>query len=86
MFEREPVYFPVMEGFPMAPVPFGSAAHTLRKLAKEHFVAMTGPGSIRVAHTAEEHLDLAAALAGAEQYVKLAKHLLNRASAAEYAI
>ncbi len=83
VFEREPVYFPVLEGFPMAPVPFGSDAHTLRNLARDQFVVMTGPGSIRVAHTPEEHLDLAEALAGAAQYVDLARVLLARPAPAQ---
>jgi len=86
IFERPAQYFPVVEGFPMAPVPFGSDAHTLRNLSRGRFVAMTGPGSIRVAHTAEEHLDLADAVAGAAQYVNLAKHLLGRPVMADYAI
>jgi acetylornithine deacetylase len=78
VFERQPCTFPVIEGFPMAPVPFGSDAHTLRHLAKDDFIVMTGPGSIDVAHTDHEHLDLAEALAGAEQYVALAEHLLEK--------
>jgi acetylornithine deacetylase len=77
VFERAPCTFPVLEGFPMAPVPFGSDAHTLRHLAKDDFIVMTGPGSIHVAHTDQEHLDLDEALAGAEQYVALAEHLLS---------
>ena len=44
---------------------------------------MTGPGSIRVAHTPEEHLDLAEALAGAAQYVDLARVLLARPAPAQ---
>jgi acetylornithine deacetylase len=86
IFERDPEYFPVLEGFPMAQVPFGSDAHTLRHLAQNHFIVMTGPGSIRVAHTAGEHLDLDDALAGAAQYVALAKMLLARPATTEYFI
>jgi acetylornithine deacetylase len=86
IFERDPEYFPALEGFPMAQVPFGSDAHTLRHLAQNHFIVMTGPGSIRVAHTCEEHLDLAEALAGASQYVALAKMLLAKPTATEYVI
>jgi acetylornithine deacetylase len=86
IFERPAQYFPVVEGFASAPVPFGSDAHTLRNLARDHFVAMTGPGSIRVAHTVEEHLDLADALAGAAQYVALAKYVLARPTPVDYVI
>ena len=85
VFAREPEYFPEVAGFPTAPVPFGSDAHTLRKLARDHFVVLTGPGSIRVAHTSEEHLDLAEALAGAEQYVALARAFLARPVAGDAA-
>jgi acetylornithine deacetylase len=86
IFRRAPEYFPVIPGFPAAPVPFGSDAHTLRHLVPDGFIAMTGPGSIRVAHTEEEHLDLAEALAGAVQYRDLARVLLARPLASEYAI
>ena len=86
IFERDPEYFPMMQGFPMAQVPFGSDAHALRNLAFNRFIVMTGPGSIRVAHTAEEHLDLADALAGAAQYVALAKVLLARPEPSDYVI
>jgi acetylornithine deacetylase len=77
--ERGPEVFPRLPGFPMAPVPFGSDAPTLRNLARDGFVVMTGPGSIRVAHTADEHLDLAEAVAGARQYLDLARLVLARA-------
>jgi acetylornithine deacetylase len=86
IFERDPEYFPALDGFPMAQVPFGSDAHTLRNLARNRFIVMTGPGSIRVAHTAEESLDLAEALAGAAHYVALAKMLLARPATTEYFI
>jgi len=86
IFEREPVHFLEIEGFPTAAVPFGSDAHTLRNLARNRFIAMTGPGSIEVAHTPGEHLDLADALAGAAQYVDLARTLLAGPGPAEYAI
>ena len=84
IFERDPEYFPTLEGFPMAQVPFGSDAHTLRHLAENRFIVMTGPGSIRVAHTSEEHLDLAEALAGAAQYLALARMLLARPAPSDY--
>src|SRR5512133_3743902 len=78
LFERGPEVFPRLEGFPAAPVPFGSDAPTLRNLARSRFVVMTGPGSIRVAHTDGEFLDLAEAVGGARQYLDLARYLLDR--------
>ena len=86
LFEKDPEVFPPWEGFPMAPVPFGSDAHTLRNLVKDRFVVMTGPGSIRVAHTGNEYLDLADALAGVEQYLQLARIILARQQGPDYAI
>lgn len=86
LFEKGPEVFPQLEGFPMAPVPFGSDAHTLRNLARDRFVVMTGPGSIRVAHTEGEFLDLADAAAGAQQYLDLARTILDRPQAQDYAI
>nr|WP_320131548.1 M20/M25/M40 family metallo-hydrolase [uncultured Holophaga sp.] len=77
LFERAPEIFPQIEGFPFAPVPFASDAHTLRGLARDRFVAMTGPGSIRVAHTQDEYLDLEEAGEGARQYFALGLHLLR---------
>jgi acetylornithine deacetylase len=86
LFEREPVVFPRLDGFPMASVPFGSDAQTLRALARDRLVVMTGPGSIRVAHTEAEHLDLAEAAAGARQYLDLARVILDRPQGADYTI
>ena len=86
LFEKGPEVFPRLEGFPMAPVPFGSDAHTLRNLVRDRFVVMTGPGSIRVAHTEGEYLDLADAVAGVRQYLALARHILDRPQAEDYAI
>jgi len=86
LFEREPAVFPRLEGFPMGVVPFGSDAPTLRNLVRDRFVVMTGPGSIRVAHTGDEHLDLAEAVAGVRQYLDLARHILDRPQLPDYAI
>jgi acetylornithine deacetylase len=86
LFEKGPVVFPRLEGFPMAPVPFGSDAHTLRELVRDRFVIMTGPGSIRVAHTEGEFLDLADAVAGAWQYLELARYILDRPQGPDYTI
>lgn len=86
LFERPPEAFPRLEGFPTAPVPFGSDAPTLRHLARDRFVVMTGPGSIRVAHTDGEFLDLEEAVAGARQYLDLARHILDRRLGPDYII
>jgi acetylornithine deacetylase len=86
LFERGPEVFPKVEGFPMGPVPFGSDAHILRDLVRDRFIAMTGPGSIRVAHTEDEFLDLADAVAGTRQYLGLARHILDRTQGPDYAI
>jgi acetylornithine deacetylase len=86
LFERGPEVFPKVEGFPMGPVPFGSDAHILRDLVRDRFIAMTGPGSIRVAHTEGEFLDLAEAVAGTRQYLDLARHILDRTQGPDYAI
>ena len=86
LHERAPEVFPRLEGFPMAPVPFGSDANTLRNLVRDRFVVMTGPGSIRVAHTEGEFLDLADAVAGARQYLDLAHLILDRPQGPDYAI
>jgi len=86
LFERAPEVFPVLPGFPMAPVPFASDAHTLRRLVADRWVVLTGPGDIRVAHRSDEHLDLTEAVAGARQYQTLARLVLDRAMGAEYAI
>jgi len=86
LFERGPEVFPRLEGFPTAPVPFGSDAPTLRQLARSRFVVMTGPGSIRVAHTEGEFLDLAEAVAGARQYLDLARYILDRPQGSDYVI
>jgi acetylornithine deacetylase len=86
LFEKGPVVFPRLQGFPMAPVPFASDAHTLRELVRDRFVVMTGPGSIRVAHTDGEFLDLADAVAGARQYLDLARFILDRPQGTDYAI
>jgi len=86
LFERRPELFHRLEGLPMAPVPFGSDAHTLRRLVRDGFVALAGPGSIRVAHTEDEHLDLAEAEAGVRLYQELADRIRHRTPGPEYAI
>ncbi|MCB9892709.1 MAG: M20/M25/M40 family metallo-hydrolase [Planctomycetes bacterium] len=50
--------FPAIPGFERRPVPFGSDAPRLRSLAKDGTIALIGPGSIDVAHTKDEFLDV----------------------------
>jgi len=73
-----PDRYPVLEGFPMAPMPFGSDAPTLRALVPDRAVALAGPGSIAVAHTDQEYLDLEDLEAGIALNRRLAIHFLDR--------
>ncbi len=72
-----PDRYPVLEGFPMAPMPFGSDAPALRALVPSRAVALAGPGHIAVAHTDQEHLDLDDLEAGLALNVRLAHHFLG---------
>ncbi len=75
--DEAPCLFPALPGFPMAPVPFGSDAPVLRALAPTGAVALAGPGSITVAHTADEHLTFTDLGAGADLNLRLALHFLQ---------
>lgn len=72
-----PDRYPVLEGFAMAPMPFGSDAPALRALVPSRAVALAGPGHIAVAHTDHEHLDLEDLDAGIALNVRLANHFLQ---------
>ncbi len=72
-----PDRYPVLNGFPMAPMPFGSDAPTLRGLVPTRAVALAGPGRIAVAHTDHECLDLGDLEAGIALNVRLAEHFLD---------
>jgi len=74
---EDPDRYPVVDGFPMAAMPFGSDAPTLRALVPDRTVVLAGPGSIDVAHTDSEHLDLDDLEAGITLNVRLAKHFLG---------
>ncbi len=65
--------FPRLPGFPHAPVTFGSDAPRLRQLVPGHRIALCGPGSIRVAHTLDEHVTGADLRAGCELLVAVAE-------------
>jgi acetylornithine deacetylase len=68
--------FPEIPGFPRAPVPFGSDAPRVRELVPGRKVALVGPGSIAVAHTAQERIAGADLLAGIDLLVRLSRALL----------
>lgn len=68
--------YPILPGFAHAPMPFGSDAPTLRALVPDRTVVLAGPGSIRVAHTANEHLGLRDLAEGIDLLVRLGRHFL----------
>src|SRR5690606_4280027 len=51
-----PEVFARVPGFEHAVVPFGSDAPRLRQLVGGQRVALCGPGTIKVAHTLDEHI------------------------------
>lgn len=69
--------YPEIPGFEHAPMPFGSDAPRLRKLIPDQTVVLAGPGSIRVAHTDDEHIDLEDLTAGIELNLRLASHFME---------
>jgi acetylornithine deacetylase len=75
--DEPPDRYPVIPGFEHAAMPFGSDAPTLRALVPDRTVVLAGPGSIRVAHSLEEHLTLAELEAGVELNRRLALHFLG---------
>lgn len=68
-------YAPV-PGFAEAFVPFGSDAPRVRALVGGQRVVLVGPGSIKVAHTLDEHITGQDLVAGREQLVALGAALL----------
>jgi acetylornithine deacetylase len=73
-----PDRYPEIPGFEQAPMPFGSDAPQLRELIPDRTVVLAGPGSIRVAHTDDEHLRLADVMAGIALNRRLALHFLEK--------
>lgn len=69
--------YPRVDGFDRAVMTFGSDAPKLRQLVPSRAVALFGPGSIGVAHTADEHITAADLKAGVEQLVRLGRTLLQ---------
>jgi acetylornithine deacetylase len=72
-----PCRYPAVPGFERAPMPFGSDLPQLLELAPQAAPVLAGPGSIRVAHTAQEHLTLQDLHAGAGLNLRLALHFLQ---------
>ncbi|HTL98834.1 MAG TPA: M20/M25/M40 family metallo-hydrolase [Holophagaceae bacterium] len=72
-----PDLYPAVDGFPMAPMPFGSDAPALRALVPDRTVVLAGPGRIEVAHRPDEHLDLEDLEAGIALNARLARHFLG---------
>jgi acetylornithine deacetylase len=77
LLEEAPDRFPPVPGFQQAPVPFGSDAPRLRGLTRTGQVALVGPGSISLAHSLEERLELAELRAGVDLLTRLARRLLG---------
>ncbi len=78
LLAEPPDLYPDVPGFERASMPFGSDAPQLRDLIPDRTVVLAGPGSIRVAHTDEEHLTLADLAAGIELNRRLALHFLEK--------
>jgi acetylornithine deacetylase len=83
--ETPPDRFPALPGFGRAPVPFGSDAPRLRRLAPGGTVALVGPGSIRLAHSPDERIDGRELADGLDLLLRLAPALLSAAGGAEAA-
>ena len=73
-----PERFPRVPGFDHAFVPFGSDAPRMRALLGGKPVVLCGPGSIRVAHTIDEHVMGADLVAGRERLLAIASALLGK--------
>ncbi|MFO1076327.1 MAG: M20/M25/M40 family metallo-hydrolase [Planctomycetota bacterium] len=76
----KPQRFTRLAGFDHVPVTFGSDAPRLKKLVPGGQIAMCGPGSIKVAHTKEEHVTGRELLAGVELLVAVAEAMLRSGS------
>lgn len=77
LLEEPPDRYPALPGFEQAPMPFGSDAPLLRQLIPDRCVVLAGPGSITLAHTAEERISLAELEAGLDLNLRLAHHFLK---------
>lgn len=78
-----PARYPQIHGRPQIPLTFGSDLPKLRRLVGDKPVALVGPGSIAVAHTEREHVDLGELALGAAMQRELALQMLDDATTEE---
>jgi acetylornithine deacetylase len=79
ILEVPPVRLTVIPGFDTAVFPYTTDIPFLRGWGEP---LLFGPGSIHVAHTANEFIDIAEQRAAVDSYVRLAQHLLADAASA----
>lgn len=72
-----PEVFAHVPGFEHAVVPFGSDAPRLRQLVGGQRVALCGPGTIKVAHTLDEHITGTEMNVGCDLLIQLAQTFLE---------
>ena len=75
VLEVPPVTMPSVPGFETAAFPYTTDIPFLGKWGTP---LLFGPGSINVAHTDEEHVNVAELHKAVDGYMRLARHLLNR--------
>lgn len=75
--DEPPDRYPILPGFEYAAMPFGSDAPALRALVPDRTVVLAGPGSITLAHTADECITLSELEAGVALNLRLARHFLR---------
>jgi acetylornithine deacetylase len=78
LVDEKPARYAKLAGFDYAPMPFGSDLPALMSIFPDAAVALAGPGSIAVAHTAEEHIKIADLEAGATLNRRLALHVIKK--------
>lgn len=76
LVQEPPTRFTVLPGFDAGSVPFGSDAPTLASLVPQAALLQVGPGTIAVAHTPEEALDLSDLMAGVDVLERLGTWIL----------
>lgn len=77
LVDEPPHRYGRLAGLTYAPMPFGSDLPALATLLPSADVALVGPGSIHVAHTPEEHLDLDELAAGSSLLERLSLRYLS---------
>jgi acetylornithine deacetylase len=73
LLDERAVRYPRIPGFEYAPMPFGSDLPQLATFWPHARVALVGPGSIKVAHTVDEHVAIADLSAGVDLLSRLAR-------------